>query len=566
MIGRPARSSAGGRLDAVPILALAVYSVAAFLMFGLRVVLAPRLSYVGTGVDPQIFIWSFAWWPHAVLHGLNPFITHAIWAPDGLNLAWTTSVPGLALLFTPVTLLAGPVTAFNVAAVLMPAAAAWTGFLLCRHLTGSTWPSLAGGYLFGFSSYMLGQQEGHLHLTSVFLIPLVALSIVRFLQGTIARRQLSLRLGLLFALQISFSTEVFFTLTLAIATGVIIAFVTSPNARQGLRALLKPLVAAYVLALMAAGPLVYYAISGFNGRSINEPRHFAADLLNLVVPTKLLLATLPERAVVAHFLGNDSERGAYLGLPVLIAVGMYARLRRSTASGRFLLLCLAVGVLAELGASLRVDGRRLVPLPLSLVDRLPLFDNVLPVRLSLYVSLVAAVIVAILAAASRSRWVRIALPLLAVITFLPNPGSRAWITEPGNPRFIADQIFRVCLPRGANTIVFPPGARGDSMLWQAESGFWFRMAGGYLSPVIPAAFRRFRSAHGALASTSTTHDILALARAKDAPTVIVDARHAAPWQTVIPGPPLEVAGVLIFRLPGSPVTPASCSGTRTART
>ena len=28
---------------------------------------------------------------------LYPFYTHAIWAPDGINLAWTTSVPGLAL-------------------------------------------------------------------------------------------------------------------------------------------------------------------------------------------------------------------------------------------------------------------------------------------------------------------------------------------------------------------------------------------------------------------------------------------------------------------------------------
>ena len=47
----------------------------------------------------------------------------------------------------------------------------------------SFWPSLAGGYLFGFSSYMLGQEEGHLHMTAVALLPLVALVLLRHLRG-----------------------------------------------------------------------------------------------------------------------------------------------------------------------------------------------------------------------------------------------------------------------------------------------------------------------------------------------------------------------------------------------
>ena len=63
----------------------------------------------GLGADPKAFIWCFGWWPYAILHGQNPFVTHAIWAPSGVNLIWTTSVPGLALLFAPLTLIAGPV-------------------------------------------------------------------------------------------------------------------------------------------------------------------------------------------------------------------------------------------------------------------------------------------------------------------------------------------------------------------------------------------------------------------------------------------------------------------------
>ena len=57
------------------------------------------------------------------------------------------------------TLLAGPIVAYNLAAVLMPALAAWTAYLLCRHVSGALWPSVVGGYVFGFSGYMLGQDS-----------------------------------------------------------------------------------------------------------------------------------------------------------------------------------------------------------------------------------------------------------------------------------------------------------------------------------------------------------------------------------------------------------------------
>lgn len=293
------------------VFAALAYASVASVLFGARVAIGTSGSYVGTGVDPQIFIWSFAWWPHALLHGLNPFVTHAIWSPSGLNLAWTTSVPGLALLFAPLTLLVGPVAAFNTAAVLMPAAAAWTCFLLCRHLTGKVCPSLLGGYLFGFSSYMLGQQEGHMHMTSVFLIPLVVLVIVHFLEGSLSPRQLALRIGLLLALQRSFSTELLFTLTLAAAVGWVAAYVVAAHLRLGLRALLAPIAAGYILSALFAAPLVYYAAIAVDTHSINEPRLYAADLLNLIIPTKLTLVSSHQTAAIAaRFLGNDSERGA----------------------------------------------------------------------------------------------------------------------------------------------------------------------------------------------------------------------------------------------------------------
>ena len=105
--------------------AFGLYLLVAFLFLAIPVLDHPERDFVGgLFTDPQIFIWSFAWWPHAILHGTNPIVTHAIFAPDGFNLAWATSVPLLAAVLAPLTLLFGPVLAYNVASVLMPALAA----------------------------------------------------------------------------------------------------------------------------------------------------------------------------------------------------------------------------------------------------------------------------------------------------------------------------------------------------------------------------------------------------------------------------------------------------------
>ena len=40
--------------------------------------------------------------------------------------------------------------------------AAMSAFVLCRRITHSFWPSMLGGFVFGFSSYMMGQTLDHL--------------------------------------------------------------------------------------------------------------------------------------------------------------------------------------------------------------------------------------------------------------------------------------------------------------------------------------------------------------------------------------------------------------------
>ena len=59
--------------------------------------------------------------------------------------------------------------------LLSPALSAWTAYLLCRALRAGTMPSLVGGFLFGFSPYVLTNLTGNPMLTMVALVPVFAL-------------------------------------------------------------------------------------------------------------------------------------------------------------------------------------------------------------------------------------------------------------------------------------------------------------------------------------------------------------------------------------------------------
>jgi hypothetical protein len=469
---------------------LAGYLAVSFLYFGARVLVEGGSQYIGPSEsqDPAIFIWSLGWWPHAILHGENPFVTHAVWAPVATNLTWVTSVPGLALLFAPLTVTLGPIAAYNAAGIVLPALAAWTAFLLCRRLTRKTWPSLVGGYLFGFSSYVMEHASfGHLNLTSVFLVPLVPLLALKFVDGTIRGRRFLAELSLVLALQLLFSTEISLTLALVSAFALGLGFLFFRDRRRRLRRLLLHVLGAYAIAGALTSPFLYFLIWGYSaGGGFGASNTFVADLLNFVVPTNFSLvgrgqATALAKGFPALFTGQE----AYLGAPTVLIVGLFAWGRRRQVVGRFLIACLAVAVVIALGPFANVSGDRLVSLPWRLVSGIPLFAGVETVRLAAFVSLIAGTATALWMAAEPSRTLRIGLPILAVLAIVPNPGEH-WSTTYHMPQFVTNPAYHSCLD--PNEIVLALPIEATAMIWQAEGGFRFRIAGGYLGRGIPASY------------------------------------------------------------------------------
>ncbi|EQD33911.1 hypothetical protein B1B_17356, partial [mine drainage metagenome] len=112
-----------GRLRAVRVLLL--YLALAFAWTG-RTWAAPTTHLIGTPgfSDAPQLAWELAWVPYAVTHHLNPLFTHLINYPTGANLTWPIAPMPLALLGWPLSILAGPVVAYNVLLTLAIATAA----------------------------------------------------------------------------------------------------------------------------------------------------------------------------------------------------------------------------------------------------------------------------------------------------------------------------------------------------------------------------------------------------------------------------------------------------------
>ena len=543
------------RIIAEHALALGAFAALALLYLGVAVLRHPGTDILGIGGDQEIFVWALGWWPHALGAGINPVITHAIWAPTGVNLAWATSVPAAALALAPLTLAAGPVVAYNVVGIAAPALAAFTAYLLCRRLAGGRlWPALAGGYLFGFSSYELGQSLGHLHMTLVFLVPVVALVVERAVEGELTPRRLVLWLAPLLALQLGFSTELATSLTLALAGGLALAWWQMPCRRDAIQALWRPLLVAYGAAAVLAAPLTWYLLTGFESGSVNSPSVFSADAVNLLVPTRITaLGAAVSWPLIGDIRGDLAENGAFLGPILLVVVALWARRAWATAGGRVLTLMLVATIVASLGPLLRVAGHAVAPLPWLLVVWMPVFDNLLPVRFALFTALVLAVIVARWLAephAGAGRWLLVGAGLLCLV---PSVGSSIWHATPPRPAFFQHDAWRAVLGDSSRILVIPYAARGHSMLWQADAGYGFDQTGGYIRST-PPAFADDPFVEDLLAGApgpTAPADLRRFVRERGVRAIVIDESAGEPWGPTLGTlgvTPVRTGGVAVYRL------------------
>ncbi len=524
-------------------------------------------AYIGKGVDPQLLMWLVAWWPYALNHGLNPLYTRAVWAPKGVNLAWTTCMPLVSLPAVPVVLTLGPVFAYNLACVAAVALAGWCAFILCRYLSGAYWAALAGGYVFGFSAYMLGQTAAHLDLILIFPIALFTLLLIRGFRADIAWRTLVGGLALVLVAQFLLFVELFATMTLFAAIALCAILVVGSNAEKTRAVNLLPTVAlSYAIALAAVSPFLYFMVAlGFEPGAPHPPLLYSTDLLNLVIPTSTmeLGRIAPLNQIAARFLGFIFEAGGYIGIPLMLVAAAFARRHWSEGWGRVLIVMLIVAVVLSLGPFLVVAGRPIIPLPGIVVGALPLIGKALPARLMLYAFLALALIAALwLGSGAAPLWARVLAGLVVVASMLPNLSAPFWTTTVDIPPFFSDALYAKYLSPGETIVVLPYSYAGDSMLWQLQSGWYFRMAGGNVGPP-PLRFRQWPIVRafyrvGTVELPAAGDQLKAFLAAHRATAVLVDDREAEVWRPLMAtlgAAPVRAGGMTVYRVAPAELAP-----------
>ncbi len=513
--------------------------------------------------DPAEFMWALSWWPYAIAHGLNPFVTHYEWAPTGVNLAQGTMIPAAAIATAPVTELFGSLFSYNFVSIASPALSAFTAYLLCRYLVKRELPAVVGGLLFGFSSYEFAQLLGHLHLVTIFLIPIMAHITLKRINREISGRVYVLGMASLLLVQMGLSTEL---LAESVMLGMILlvsaCFLVAQPQRARISGVIAETFAAGLVAIVVGAPFLYYALisGGFQPGNPGLSNVYGLDLTNLVFPTiTIWLGHHDFQALWSAYEGGDaSETDGYLSIAIMIAVSIWFFTEgRRCVLGKLLAIVIAVSIVMALGSHLHVAGQRTVTLPYDWVKNLPVFDLIVPSRIVIYAVLAIAIGVAKWLAKTGGRafgrWLLVA---VGVLMLFPNLSSNLYGVAPYNPRFFSTGMYRHYLARDETVMVLPFGHNDNSTWWQAETEFYYYMPEGYVLGSIPPAFEKQPGVAKMFRNTPPpTSRLGSFIRAHVISHVVVDPTKAGPWPGVLAQLGLHgrmVGGILLYKVPGAP--------------
>jgi hypothetical protein len=451
--------------------------------------------------DQAFFEWVLAYGTQLLRHGGDPFFTTLMNTPLGVNLAANTSVTVYAILFAPLTILAGPQVTFVTVLTLNMAGAAMAWYLfLDRWVTRNRAAAALGGLFCGFAPGFVAHANGHLNWSSGWIAPVVLWALLKLREPGRWLRN-GIVLGVLLAVGFSIAAEgLFFT---ALAGGVFLIAWSIPKAtRVEARVALPTVLAGLGVTAVVAGALLAYPLymhftgpQTFAGTGFNQ-RHYAEDIASYFA--------FADRSIAAwaglknDFAPNPTEQTSFFGLPlmILVVVSWVLLWRRADPGRRATLRALAIvgGVfmVVSFGPRLLIFGTETdIPLPYAILQRLPLFDAALPARFALVLVGVFGVILALTA------------ELLLDHETVPHPGQTAFAaafafaliplfplpllttTRAPEPKFISSGDWKRFVPEGGglSSLPFAINVAADGQRWQAytmaRGGRQFRMPDGY---------------------------------------------------------------------------------------
>jgi hypothetical protein len=345
--------------------------------------------------------------------------------------------------------------------------------------------------------------------------------------------------GITMAVQFYLFLETFADLTGVLAVALVVGILVAGRAHraEAIR-FAKCLSAAYGVAFLLALPYLAYALTTKVPR-LQADTHL--DLLSLIVPRpEATCSWLPatsagqcdtSKTVLHHLaLGPIATSDAgYVGIPLLVVAVLLAVTGWSRPLVRFLTCMLAFIVVASLGPGLYFEGGHVITFPWAFLWNLPIVRNAYPSRLMLFAYLTLAVMAALWLAGTSSKYWRVPLALLIVYALYQDAPIVNISAHSTVPSFISKGIYRHELTRG-ETVVVVSNIGNAGMLWQADTDFYLRLAGGYINQSIT---RRSdlppQVQHLAHASPAYVRSFESFARKDKIGAILVDRMHPPKW-------------------------------------
>jgi hypothetical protein len=405
---------------------LAAYTVTTIAMTW-PLVLRLGSAVPGDPADPGdywAYYWDLWWVKKALLERhTSPYFTPYVHHPAGSVLYFHSLMLFPSLLALPVVTTLGLTAAYNFVVFLAFVGSGYGAYRLALEVLGTVdapegrafvarGAAFLGGLVFTFNGYHFARLLGHLDLASYQWLPFYALFLLR------AARRDGWRDPLLAAAFFAATalTNWYYAAFLGLFTLLVVARIAlEPGIgrwRSAARVLAAPLLAAVVLAPVLWPMLDLGRRMGGVPDIADDVRRYSADLLAFVVPTPL--HSLWGKAIGGFYpllegdKGNLAESAAYLGIAPLLLVA--AGLRTAWRAQRFWLVGFALFTVLALGPELRVGGHvvgiggRPLPLPYTLLMRLPYGELAhAPSRFAVMSALCFSVLAAAAAAAAMTR-------------------------------------------------------------------------------------------------------------------------------------------------------------------
>jgi hypothetical protein len=322
------------------------------------------------GHDSSIFAW--AWWNlgESIRHGRNPFHTHDLFFPVGVDLSVTVTAPAIAVVTWPVRMAFGPsaqVNAAELGAAFGAGAACYV--LVLRFVRLRSIAALAGA-AFAFTPYMYAHVGEHLNLIHTWLLPVAFLAVLRLVDEPSTRRMAVVGAVLGFAVLVEPQ--------LAVITAVGVAVLAArrwEGARPTSRMLLALLGAGLFVAAPVAVPMAIGLVDGASSTPLtaHQLRWYSSRATAWFLPA-------PWNPVV----GAVSRTGA-LEVPiegvagpglVVLVLAYLGRGRRKAVERRGWVALAWTGAVLSLGPFLAIGNEPTdIPLPYFLVRLLPFMET-----------------------------------------------------------------------------------------------------------------------------------------------------------------------------------------------